>query len=653
MKKIIMILLLLYVCNNIHAQVNIVSNGDFEYYSTCPTAFSQTSNCTGWRQYTGGTSDFFHTCGSGTVQAPNPFFGYQQPASGKGYLGGYSFTSVTNPTTYTEYIAGSIAALIPGYTYEVSMSVSLANTSGYGNNGLGMWFYKTGPASIAPFTTLTVTPQLSFASYGVITDTQNWVRLTAQFKADSAYTDIVIGTFIPSSGFLTSPVGSGGGYSYYYFDSVWIRIATGINNLYKDSTLCAGDTFKIPFTINSGTVINPGNVYTAYLSDPSGSFASGTTVVGTLTGTGPGTITCVVPTNIQPSADYRVRIRSSNSNDSSDPNIHKIAIGVRPLNAKANVDMPICEGDAIHLYGSSSTPGVKYTWTGPNGYTSNNGDNQIPGALASKHNGKYVMMVSSYNCFAWDSTTLTIYKYPEGLQASAPSPICVRNIITLTASTTTPGTKFTWTGPCNYTSNDSVNKIDNCTTCNGGTYTVTANRDGCKKTTTVDVKIIDAVVDLGPDEIMCMNETRLLKLENANATYIWHDGSTASEYTVTKPGIYWVAANTECGILRDTVTKEYEICECKPFVPSAFTPNGDGLNDKIGLTYIDCKPTKLEFMIVNRFGEAVFKTTDPKQKWDGIHKSEPAEVGTYYYQLKVTGPRNKEFFFKGDIALIR
>jgi gliding motility-associated-like protein len=420
-----------------------------------------------------------------------------------------------------------------------------------------------------------------------------------------------------------------------------------------DSTLCAGDTFKVPFTLNTGTVINPGNIYTVYLSDPSGNFTGGGTVIGTLAGTGNGTVTCVVPMNIQPSADYRVRIMSSNTVDSSDPNIHKIAIGIRPTDAKAKADMPVCEGDAIHLYASSSVPGVKYSWTGPSGFTSTKGDNNIPDALASKHNGKYIMKAYSYTCVSWDSVTLDIRKYPEGLQASAVSPICVKNPITLISSTTTPGTKFTWTGPCNFTSNDSISRIDYATMCNGGKYTVVADRDGCKKTTTIDMKIIDAVVDLGPDEVMCMNEIRVLKLENANATYTWHNGSTASEFTVTKPGIYWVTANTECGILRDTVIKEYEICECKPFVPTAFTPNGDGLNDKLGLTYIDCKPAKLEFLVVNRFGEAVFKTTDPTKKWDGMYKGEPAEVGTYFFQLKITGPRNKEYFFKGDVALIR
>ena len=54
--------LLLCAFSSLNAQQNLVPNGDFEYYSNCPTNLSQTANCTGWAFFTNGTSDYFNSC---------------------------------------------------------------------------------------------------------------------------------------------------------------------------------------------------------------------------------------------------------------------------------------------------------------------------------------------------------------------------------------------------------------------------------------------------------------------------------------------------------------------------------------------------------------------------------------------------------------
>ena len=111
------------------------------------------------------------------------------------------------------------------------------------DSGLGAWFYDNGPTTTisSVSSTLTATPQVLYPT--VVSDTQNWVRLTTTFVADSAYDNIVIGRFNPSAGLVTSNV-STGNYAYYYIDSVVVKLATGINNLYADSMICAGDTFQ-------------------------------------------------------------------------------------------------------------------------------------------------------------------------------------------------------------------------------------------------------------------------------------------------------------------------------------------------------------------------------------------------------------------------
>jgi hypothetical protein len=240
MKRIICIACMLLQIGIAHAQ-NMVPNASFETYSACPTAYSQTNRASPWYQYTDGTTDYHHTCGSANVIVPNNFFGYQIPASGNAYMGAYSFTSIITPNSYCEYLAAPITPLVKGVTYEVAMSVSLANTSRYANNGLGVWFFDSAPTTVATLTTLSVKPQVNYINYGVITDTANWVRLKAQFVADSAYDNIVIGMFIPdiaSGGLQTTDLGGSSGYSYYFIDSVVVQLppGSGVDNAQKNTS---------------------------------------------------------------------------------------------------------------------------------------------------------------------------------------------------------------------------------------------------------------------------------------------------------------------------------------------------------------------------------------------------------------------------------
>lgn len=88
------------------------------------------------------------------------------------------------------------------------------------------------------------------------------------------------------------------------------------------------------------------------------------------------------------------------------------------------------------------------------------------------------------------------------------------------------------------------------------------------------------------------------------------------------------------------------------FVPNAFSPNGDGLNDLFKVT---CR--KLinveEFRILNRWGNVVFSTNDIRQGWDGKYKGVPQDPGVYYYMMHVSYPNGKTAFLKGDITLLR
>jgi gliding motility-associated-like protein len=186
-----------------------------------------------------------------------------------------------------------------------------------------------------------------------------------------------------------------------------------------------------------------------------------------------------------------------------------------------------------------------------------------------------------------------------------------------------------------------------------GLYSLYVRNGICDYADSINIKYEDGKIDLGNDLLLCHGENAMLSVTSLDGSlYTWSNGSGEPGITLTESGTYWVSVVNRCGIFSDTLKAEFENCECKPFVPTAFTPNNDSRNDKIG-PILDCNAAKYKFLIVNRFGQAVFSSADPKEKWDGTFKGQPAEVGTYFYLLQLTGPRGKDFFFKGDITLIR
>jgi gliding motility-associated-like protein len=87
-------------------------------------------------------------------------------------------------------------------------------------------------------------------------------------------------------------------------------------------------------------------------------------------------------------------------------------------------------------------------------------------------------------------------------------------------------------------------------------------------------------------------------------------------------------------------------------VPSAFTPNADGLNDRLKVKGWGIKEL-VYFQIVNRFGAIVYESTDINEGWDGYTKGTLQEAGIYNYRVKVISYDNKVRTTQGAVELIK
>ena len=188
-----------------------------------------------------------------------------------------------------------------------------------------------------------------------------------------------------------------------------------------------------------------------------------------------------------------------------------------------------------------------------------------------------------------------------------------------------------------------------------GKYFVNVTIDGC---TLSDSTIVIDTKNIPTNYTKKMCKRKSIKLESPiTGDYLWNDGTTTKNLMVNKAGVYTLQVNNSCSNFTYTFNIEEEECSCIAFVPTAFSPNNDGLNDEIKPLFNCGFPIEeMQYIIMNRFGNTVFKTDNTVFGWDGKYKSVECEIGNYVYLLTYSYRVNGQKISttqKGDITLIR
>ena len=188
----------------------------------------------------------------------------------------------------------------------------------------------------------------------------------------------------------------------------------------------------------------------------------------------------------------------------------------------------------------------------------------------------------------------------------------------------------------------------------GKTYSIVASLKGCLRNSSMKANIKPLpVINLGADTTLCKGYDLPLKVSYPGASYFWNMGSKDSFLTATNKGLYWVEATYNGCLYRDSITFSQKNCDCDIIMPTAFSPNGDGVND-VYHPYIKCFPRNYQLAFFNRYGQQVFSSKDYKTLWDGKLNNSPLPSGTYYYILNFFNEdlqRNERRF--GNVTIIR
>lgn len=263
-----------------------------------------------------------------------------------------------------------------------------------------------------------------------------------------------------------------------------------------------------------------------------------------------------------------------------------------------------------------------------------------PAFAASKY-GTY--WVRSWDLCHLQTDTFHVDTSKLHLYLGADTAFCIGNKIVLDA--TNDNATYLW-------SNGST--APTITVSQTGEYSVVVKERRCSLTDQVHVQVKPLpVVDLGPDKTLCTADIDTIHLPTDNGImYRWQDGHTGPDYYIMQAGSYSVTAELDGCMASDELNVNYQPCECPIFIPDAFTPNGDGRNDKLH-AIASCEVRGFQIQIFNRWGQLVYIGYNINDGWDGTFNGSPAEMGTYFYVLTFNSQYRQTIERKGDITLIR
>ena len=406
---------------------------------------------------------------------------------------------------------------------------------------------------------------------------------------------------------------------------------------------CAADTATVSI-ISDVLFINANSSYTICYGDDA--FLSVTDIPGATYVWSPGA-PLDDPTGTTPTASGLTTTTTFSvtaTKGSCPPVSDATTINVRPpIITLVSPEQFMCPGDSVQLLASG---GTFYAWWPPDGISNTN----IATPMASPTvTTIYVVDVSNTNCGPVTDTVKVNVVDTIIANAGADTTICLGDSAFLFAS---GGSSYSW-------SHGTLTPYDTVVPTSTSTYTVTVSSGQClPDKDEVTVFVTNANIGSSGDVTIIEGKSTTLTA-NGGVTYSWSPATglstdngasiTASPTITTTYTISGTDANGCVDTTSLTVTVE-EGCK-NIFVPTAFSPNNDDVNDVL---YVrgECIKT-LELSIFNRWGELVFNSTDPNKGWNGTYKGRYENSGVFNYTLKATTTEDMQVEQSGNITLVR
>jgi gliding motility-associated-like protein len=335
------------------------------------------------------------------------------------------------------------------------------------------------------------------------------------------------------------------------------------------------------------------------------------------------------------------------------------SVNVRVVNSvslRANQDTISCMGDMVQLGGT--TDGLRFSWSP----SANIADATLLNTTANPITTTTFQLTSFIgSCSATDDMVVKVVPYPIS-NAVNDTTICFETAAQLNGQVT--ASTFNWSPAVTLINSNTLNPVAIPASNTAYVLTVSDNQ-GCPKLVS-DTVVVNVLPDMhafaGNDTAVISGQP--LQLEASGGTdYVWTPAQFLSSPILFNPIAnfsseidsirYMVTVSNPQGCI-DSAFINIVIFKTQPtvFIPTAFTPNGDGLNDILKPVMVGMKSMEY-FRIYNRWGQLVFSTTTPGSGWDGNIGGKSQGTNSYVWIVKGIDYLNRPYFQKGMLTLIR
>jgi gliding motility-associated-like protein len=229
--------------------------------------------------------------------------------------------------------------------------------------------------------------------------------------------------------------------------------------------------------------------------------------------------------------------------------------------------------------------------------------------------------------------------------------------VQFTPSVTSNGSSFSWTP--NSGVSDATLQKPLLSPVETTRYFITATLGNCIAKDSFLVTVHPKpLVSAGDDIIIIEGDVVTLNGSAAPGNYLWSPATGLNTPTILRPSASPVTTTNYTLKVTDTkgctATDDVRVTvfpNCvKPM--EAFTPNGDGVNDKWMVTNGSCT-NSIRVQVFNRYGSPVFSSDSYNNDWDGRYKNQALPDGTYYYVITLYLVNGKSKTVKGNVTILR
>lgn len=317
-------------------------------------------------------------------------------------------------------------------------------------------------------------------------------------------------------------------------------------------------------------------------------------------------------------------------------------------------DTTICRTDTIKL--TTVSDALLYTWTPAN--VLDNAFAQSPMAIPTAAFTQFHVVGRIGSCTREEDVVIRTVPYPDA-NAGNDTTICYGFNAALHAS---GGSSYSWS-PAFFLNATSIPNPISQAPLVSLTYVVTVRDNlGCPKPVkdTVLVNVTRIIANAGPKDTSVVLTQPLQLTGTGGTNYQWTPSTWLNNPSIANPIAlpldnikYALEVSNSLGCVGyDTIN--VRLFNTKPdlFVPSAFTPNADVLNDVFRPIAVGLKSLE-SFRVYNRWGQLLYLTSEIGKGWDGRFKGKSQDPGTYVWYAEATDYLGKKLFKKGSVVLIK